>query len=91
MDEADMLRERLHELADKLSTAVTRTEVTAVKLESVMTQLGPITHKVEEYGQRISVLETRAHDAQHAGAKWGGFVGGLIAAAVAVWHMVSGK
>lgn len=88
MDDVDKLRDRLHDLADKLGAAVTRTEVTAAKLEGVTTQLGRIedtanriAKKVDDNTDRITVLETRADEARTAGTKWGaagGFVGGFI-------------
>lgn len=98
MDDIDKLRERLHDLADKLGALVTRTEVTATKLDGVNAQLGRIetsamatADKVEGHAMRLATLETRADEAKHAAAKWGAGLGAMLgAAAAAAWSLLSG-
>lgn len=85
------LRQRMHDLADKLAAATTRTEVTATKLEGAAAQLDRIedalkdlvSEKRAQNGRigktedRLTVLETRADDARHSGSKWGAGAGSL--------------
>ena len=80
-DEVERLRDRMHDLADKLGAVVTRVEVSATKLEAAGEHLARMDATLTETRAAVLVLETRANAAGRAGAKWGGIIGGALAAA----------
>lgn len=100
MDDAreTALRVRMHELADKLNAAVTRTEVVAAKLEAFDDNLARVANAIEALSQRerdrngkieatigrVIALETRDSDMRAAGGRWGAVGGGLIAGLIYV-------
>ncbi|HYE87469.1 MAG TPA: hypothetical protein VEA16_14000 [Vicinamibacterales bacterium] len=87
------LRQRTHDLANAVSAAVTRIEVTATKLEYVGPQLDRIeaactklADKVDSHTGRLTTLETRADESRISGRNWGlsaGGIGTAIGAALA--------
>ena len=87
------LRQRTHDLANAVSAAVTRIEVTATKLEYVGPQLDRIeavctklVDKSEGHEGRLMKLETLGDEARTSGRNWGlsaGGIGTAIGAALA--------
>lgn len=62
------------------------------KQDATVTHLERLNARTGKVENRVTALEARGDEARTAGARWGGFVGGAIAAATAaVWHLVSGK
>ena len=100
MDDAEerQLRDRMHELADKLNTLVTRAEVVSVRLDNATMELGRINQSViqvitksDDHANRLAVLETRDADARAVGGRWGAVGGGLIAGLLyALQHLFAG-
>ena len=89
-DEVDNLRQRMHDLADKLGAVVTRVEVSATKLEAAGAQIVRMDASLDETRAAVLVLQTRANDASRAGAKWGGVVGGALTAAAWLLSQLGG-
>jgi hypothetical protein len=105
VDEVEIMRGRLHDMADKLAAVVTRIEVTAVRVEGFSDQLGRIEHicnatsghlkelngRTSGNTQDIAILKDRADQARNAGRTWGLTAGGIgTAIAAALAYFLRG-
>lgn len=90
-DEIDRIRDRMHDLADTLGAVVTRVEVSATKLEAASSKIDRIETDLAETKSIVLVMQTRASDASKSGAKWGGVVGGALAAAAWILSQLKGQ
>lgn len=82
MDDADLTRQRLHDLADHLAAVVTKTAVIEERQLGVKAQLDRIEDAVTGIPAKVAVLEARAADAAASGAKWGAGVGAAVSGAI---------
>lgn len=87
--EIERLRDNWHDLRE--STAATGITVAVIQerqtgiarqMDRIETAVSECNALLRQQNSRIAKLETRAEDAAHVAAKWGGWIGGAVAALI---------
>jgi hypothetical protein len=84
------LHRGINDMPDKTEQILIHLEYIREKQDETNAHLGRLNGRVGVNETRLSVLESRVEDSRTAAAKWGGLVGGAIAAAAWVWATLKG-